>query len=411
MIRTQHQRRSASRSGQPSETRRPGRRVEVLAWRKLRRWSRRSGARPIGAMVAASASTRARPLRSIARTPTSIVPPARTRRSSRRRGIAAGDVAVLAFDPGLDFIRSVFAALYAGIGDRARSDRRGSRSPRHLRSAAGDPARLREPPDPHRRPGLGSTAGCRPRGLSDHADVRRPRCRARCVMGRFVATAPDRRRIARHPAVHIRLDGPAQGRDHHAWQPRRESAGHHVGDPHAQRGLAGGMASALPRHGSHRGAPESGLSGARADSHHAGPVPSATGFLAAPDHRPSGDPHRRPGLRLQPLLATRHGRAARPTRPVEPETRDHGSRAGSRRDAVSLRRPVRSGRVPSIRLQPGLRHGRDDAAGHRARIGSRGAASFAWMPRPSRPGASPRRCTGVRWRPFRADPPPPGTSW
>ena len=81
-----------------------------------RRWSRRSGARPIGAMVAAFASTRV-PAESQHRT----LSRTGSRRSlgrgtpRRKRAIVRGDVAVLAFEPGFDFIRSVFAALYAGM--------------------------------------------------------------------------------------------------------------------------------------------------------------------------------------------------------------------------------------------------------------------------------------------------------
>jgi len=189
----------------------------------------------------------------------------------------------------------------------------------------------------------------------------------------------------RLPPVHVRFHGAAARSGHHAREPPRQSEG----DPGGARHEAGrpdrGLAAAAPRHGPRRPVAAPAVAGrhlgdaARRDVRPA-PRALAGGGRPAPDHR-----QRRPGLRVRPVPAPRHGRAARGTRPLR--LADGRLRRGTRPpgDPERLRGPFRTGGPAPRRAHRLLR----PRGGHPPGVGKRPRREHGTHRRRRVPGTPP----------------------
>ena len=236
-------------------------------------------------------------------------------------GHAPGEVAVLAFEPGLDFIRALYATFYAGLVAApvpVAATRQPDVAVRRLEAIV---RRLGEPPRPHGRHGA---AVARP-GAGRHPRGRGPRADRLDRGGRRRLVRPgDHGGLARDPAVHLGVDRPAEGRDGEPRQPRRQRGRHRGRGRDHRRIPDDGVAPALPRHGPDRPAAAAGVGGRRQRAHIAEPVPPSAAALAQADHAAPLDAHGRSRLRLRPLHAPRDRRPARRPRPVLARGRHHG---------------------------------------------------------------------------------------
>ena len=219
-----------------------------------------------------------------------------------------GRRALLLYPAGLDFVVSFFACLYAGVVAVPAYPPRMNRSLERIEAIAADAdAHValttsavweRVAPQLHRTPDLQAVQWL----PTDADDVR---------LDRSLGRSESQSRHAGVPAIHVRLDRHAQGRDAHARQLAAQLRVDRLVLRAEPQGRGRLLAAQLSRHGTGRRHPAAVVFWPSERAHVAGGLLAAAAALAARDQPISGHDQRRSEFRLRFVRSQDDARAAR----------------------------------------------------------------------------------------------------